>query len=128
LCATLLALVLANSGASPWYFAIRDHHLGFTIGSLDLDLSIGHWAADGLLAVFFFIVGLELKKEFVVGELRNPGTSVVPMAAAAGGVALPAIIFSAINAGGPAIGGWAVPTATDIAFAVAVLAVVGRNL
>jgi len=128
LCATLLALVLANSGASPWYFAIRDHHLGFTVGSLDLDLSIGHWAADGLLAVFFFIVGLELKKEFVVGELRNPGTSVVPMAAAAGGVALPAIIFSAINAGGPAIGGWAVPTATDIAFAVAVLAVVGRNL
>ncbi|WP_436589409.1 Na+/H+ antiporter NhaA [Rothia sp. HC945] len=128
LCATLLALVMANSGASSWYFAVRDHHLGFAIGALDLDLSIGHWAADGLLAVFFFIVGLELKKEFVVGELRNPGTSVVPMAAAAGGVALPAIIFAAINAGGPAIGGWAVPTATDIAFAVAVLAVVGRNL
>lgn len=130
LAATVLALILANSGASSWYFAVRDHHLGFRLGSLDLDLSIGHWAADGLLAVFFFIVGLELKKEFAVGELRDPGKSVVPVAAAAGGVALPALLFVVINlgTGGEALSGWAVPTATDIAFAVAVLAVVGRNL
>ncbi|WP_178946154.1 Na+/H+ antiporter NhaA [Kocuria sp. TGY1127_2] len=130
LVATLLAIVLANSGASSWYFSVRDDHLGFRIGSLNLDMSVGHWAADGLLAVFFFIVGLELKKEFAVGELRDPGKSIVPMTAAVGGVALPALIFAAvaIGSGGEALSGWAVPTATDIAFAVAVLAVVGRNL
>lgn len=111
LVATLLAIVLANSGASSWYFSVRDHHLGFRIGSLNLDMSVGHWAADGLLAVFFFIVGLELKKEFAVGELRDPGKSIVPMTAAVGGVALPALIFAAvaIGSGGEALSGWAVP-------------------
>lgn len=130
LLATVAALVVANSGASSWYFAVRDQHLGFQLGALDLDLSVGHWASDGLLAVFFFLVGLELKKEFTLGDLRDPRTAVVPVAAAIGGVALPAIIFVAVNAstGGEALGGWAIPTATDIAFAVAVLAVVGRHL
>lgn len=130
LLATVAALVVANTGASSWYFAVRDQHLGFQLGPIDLDLSVGHWASDGLLAVFFFLVGLELKKEFTLGDLRDPRTAVVPMAAAVGGVALPAIIFVAVNAstGGQALGGWAIPTATDIAFAVAVLAVVGRHL
>ncbi|WP_238148369.1 Na+/H+ antiporter NhaA [Rothia halotolerans] len=128
--ATVLALILANSGAAGGYFGVRDHYLGVELGSLDLRLSIGHWAADGLLAVFFFIVGLELKKEFVIGDLRRPGKAAVPIAAAVGGVALPALIYLALTAGrgAEAVGGWAIPTATDIAFAVSVLAVIGSHL
>src|SRR5690606_33461547 len=94
-----------------------------------LDLSLGQWASDGLLAIFFFLVGLELKKEFVAGDLRQFSKAVVPMAAAAGGVVVPALIFVAFNWSDPeAVRGWAIPTATDIAFAVAVLAIIGSHL
>jgi len=126
--ATILALVLANSPAAPFYEAARD----FTFGpeALHLNLSVGAWAADGLLAIFFFVVGLELKEEFVAGSLRNPRTAILPIAAAAGGVAVPALIYVLVNAnaGSAALRGWAIPAATDIAFAVAVIAVVGRSL
>ncbi|MBC7590835.1 MAG: Na+/H+ antiporter NhaA [Salinibacterium sp.] len=126
--ATVLALILANSPAASLYETIRD----FTFGpeALHLNLSVGQWAADGLLAIFFFVVGLELKEEFVVGKLRNPRTAILPIAAAIGGVAVPALIYVLINvnAGSAALQGWAIPAATDIAFAVAVLAVVGRHL
>jgi len=126
--ATVLALVLANTVAAPYYEAVRD----FTFGPepLHLNLSVGAWAADGLLAIFFFVVGLELKEEFVAGKLRNPRTAILPITAAVGGVALPALIFVivAAPAGAAALRGWAIPAATDIAFAVAVLAVVGRHL
>jgi NhaA family Na+:H+ antiporter len=126
--ATLLALVLANTGAVSWYTAVRD----FTFGpeALHLNLSVGTWAADGLLAIFFFVVGLELKEEFVAGKLRNVRTAVLPIAAAFGGVALPAVFYTIVNAqaGDAALRGWAIPAATDIAFAVAVIAVVGRSL
>ena len=83
-----------------------------------------------MLAVFFFLAGLELKKEFVVGDLRNPGKALVPVVAAAGGVAVPALIYALINlnSSAEALGGWAIPAATDIAFAVAVLAVIGTHL
>ena len=93
-------------------------------------LSLAEWAADGLLAIFFFVVGLELKEELVVGKLRDPRTAALPIAAALAGVAIPALVFLAVNgnAGDGARQGWAIPTATDIAFAVAVLAVVGRSL
>src|SRR5699024_588497 len=98
--------------------AVRDTRLG--IEALGLDLSIGEWAADGLLAVFFFVVGVELKREIVTGELRRMSTAIVPVAAAVGGMALPALIFLGFNLtmadGAPE--GWAIPTATDIAFAV----------
>jgi NhaA family Na+:H+ antiporter len=128
LTATVLALVLANTGAAGFYNSLRD----FTFGpeALHLDLSVGAWAADGLLAIFFFVVGLELKEEFVAGKLRNFSTAIVPIAAAVGGVAVPAIIYVIVNlqAGAGALHGWAIPAATDIAFAVAVIAVVGRNL
>uniref|UniRef100_UPI00286B2C18 Na+/H+ antiporter NhaA n=1 Tax=Salinibacterium sp. TaxID=1915057 RepID=UPI00286B2C18 len=126
--ATVLALVLANSPAAPFYEAVRDVRFGPE--ALHLNLSVGQWAADGLLAIFFFVVGLELKEEFVVGKLRNPRTAILPITAAIGGVAVPALIYVAItaNAGPAALRGWAIPAATDIAFAVAVLAVVGRNL
>lgn len=130
LIATVAALVLANSPASGAYTALRDAHLGGDLGPLHLNLTIGHWAADGLLAIFFFLAGLELKKEFVVGDLRDPGRALVPVVAAAGGVAVPALIFTAINLVGPpgSLQGWAIPAATDIAFAVALLAVLAKNL
>jgi NhaA family Na+:H+ antiporter len=128
LAATILALILANTGAAGFYNSLRD----FTFGpeSLHLNLSVGAWAADGLLAIFFFVVGLELKEEFVAGKLRNIRTAVVPITAAVGGVVVPALIYVIVNlnSGGAALQGWAIPAATDIAFAVAVIAVVGRHL
>jgi Na+:H+ antiporter, NhaA family len=128
--ATVLALVLANSPAAGAYFGLRDLHLGGTVLGLDLDLSVGHWASDGLLAIFFFLAGLELKKEFVSGDLRDPGRALVPVTAAFGGVVVPALIFTAVvaSSGGEGLRGWAIPTATDIAFALAVLAVIGSHL
>ena len=128
LAATVFALILANTGAAGFYDTLRD----FTFGpeSLHLNLSVGAWAADGLLAVFFFVVGLELKEEFVVGKLRNVRTAIVPITAAVGGVIVPALIYVIVNlnSGAGALQGWAIPAATDIAFAVAVIAVVGRHL
>lgn len=125
--AAALALIWANS---PWREAYRA--LGsLTVGpaALHLDLSLATWAADGLLAVFFFVAGLELKREFVAGDLRDPRRAVLPVAAAVGGMVVPALIYTAINAGTPGAGsGWAIPTATDIAFALAVLAVIGSSL
>ncbi|WP_144875165.1 Na+/H+ antiporter NhaA [Microbacterium sp. 1.5R] len=127
LAATVVALILANSPASSWYTMVRDFTFG--IPELHLELSVGAWAADGLLAIFFFVVGLELKEEFVSGRLRDPRAAALPIAAAAGGVVVPALIFLLFTAGDPvAAAGWAIPTATDIAFAVAVIAVVGRFL
>ncbi|UVJ40731.1 Na+/H+ antiporter NhaA [Arthrobacter sp. CJ23] len=128
LAATVFALVWANSPAADGYFALRDIKIGFE--PWHLELSLGHWASDGLLAVFFFLAGLELKREFVAGELRKPAKAIVPVAAAVGGVAVPAIIYAVINlgSGAEALRGWAIPTATDIAFALAVLAVINTHL
>lgn len=128
LLATVAALVLANTPAVDVYASVRDFSFGPS--ALHLHLSIGTWAADGLLAIFFFVVGLELKEEFVAGKLRDPRQAAMPIAAAVGGVVVPAVIFTAIarTSGADALQGWAIPTATDIAFAVAVLAVVGRFL
>ncbi|WP_258803169.1 Na+/H+ antiporter NhaA [Pseudarthrobacter sp. NS4] len=121
------ALVWANSPASESYFALRDFRFGYE--PWHLNLSLGAWAADGLLAIFFFLVGLELKKEFVAGDLRSINRAVVPVAAAVGGVAVPALVYVAVNLTRPeTVSGWAIPTATDIAFAVAVLAIVGSHL
>lgn len=126
--ATVVALVWANSPWAGAYAELRD----LTVGpaSLHLDLSLGTWAADGLLAIFFFVAGLELKREFVAGDLRDPRRAALPVVAAVGGMAVPALLFVLINLGsGPgALQGWAIPTATDIAFALAVLAVVSTHL
>lgn len=124
----LIALVWANSPWADSYAALRDFKVG--PAALHLDLSLGTWAADGLLAIFFFIVGLELKREFVAGDLRDPRTAALPIIAAMGGVIVPALVYTVINlnTGGGALNGWAIPTATDIAFALAVLAVIGRHL
>ncbi|WP_327047513.1 Na+/H+ antiporter NhaA [Microbispora sp. NBC_01189] len=131
LVAALAALVWANSPWSAGYETLRSLRVG--PGALHLDLSLATWAADGLLAVFFFVAGLELKREFVAGDLRDPRRAAVPVVAAVGGVVVPALLYLLVNAllnpgAGGALRGWAVPTATDIAFALAVLAVVGRNL
>ncbi|SMX66045.1 Na+/H+ antiporter NhaA [Brevibacterium linens] len=127
LIAAAAALIWANSPASAAYFAIRDWEFGYE--PWHLRLSIGQWAADGLLAVFFFLVGIELKAEFTRGDLRRLRTAVVPITAAAGGVLVPALICAALLLTRPELlRGWAIPTATDIAFAVAVLAIVGSHL
>ncbi|GIF13393.1 Na+/H+ antiporter NhaA [Actinoplanes teichomyceticus] len=125
LAGALLALVWANSPWSDRYHELTEFRFGPS--ALHLDLTAATWAADGLLAIFFFVAGLELKREFVAGDLRDPRRAAVPVAAAAGGVVVPAICYLLVNAGGAAEG-WAIPTATDIAFALAVLAVVGRSL
>ncbi|MCC9196733.1 Na+/H+ antiporter NhaA [Arthrobacter sp. zg-Y820] len=125
--AAVIAIIWANSPISGSYFALRDFEIGYE--PWHLKLSLGTWAADGLLAVFFFLVGLELKREFVAGDLRNFSKAIVPVAAAAGGVIVPAAIYAAVNLGSPeTLSGWAIPTATDIAFAVAVLAIIGSHL
>lgn len=125
--AAVIAIIWANSPFADSYFAVRDFEIGYE--PWHLRLSIGAWAADGLLAIFFFMVGLELKREIMIGDLRQWDRAVVPIAAAFGGVAVPALIYVAINWGNAeAMQGWAIPTATDIAFAVAVLAIIGSHL
>lgn len=125
--AAALAIVIANTPIAESYFDLRDTRVGYA--PWHLDLTLGTWAADGLLAIFFFLVGLELKREFVAGDLRDPQRALVPVAAAAGGVVVPALIYAGINLGSSeALRGWAIPTATDIAFAVAVLAIIGSHL
>jgi len=124
--AAVVALIWANS---PWAKAYQD--LAATrVGpaAWHLDLSLATWAADGLLAIFFFVAGLELKREFVGGDLRDARRAALPVAAAVGGMAVPALIFVLVNSSGGALRGWAIPTATDIAFALAVLAVISTHL
>ncbi|MGK5543819.1 Na+/H+ antiporter NhaA [Streptomyces sp. URMC 127] len=127
LAAAVAALVWANTPLRGSYETVRDFHFG--PGYLGLNLSVQHWAADGLLAVFFFVAGIELKRELVAGELRDPKAALLPVIAAICGMAMPAIVYLTVTAGGGgSTAGWAVPTATDIAFALAVLAVIGTAL
>jgi NhaA family Na+:H+ antiporter len=128
LVATVAALIWANSPVSDSYFSLRE--LTFGPSALHLDLSVSTWAGDGLLAIFFFVAGLELKREFVAGDLRDPRRAALPVVAAAGGMIVPALVFTVVNlgTGDGALQGWAIPTATDIAFALAVLAVISTNL
>ncbi|MFI6687355.1 Na+/H+ antiporter NhaA [Streptomyces sp. NPDC050485] len=126
LVAAIIALIWANTFGSS-YESVRGFHLG--ISSLGLDLALQHWAADGLLAIFFFVAGIELKRELVAGELRDPKAAALPVIAAVCGMAVPALVYTLVNVvGHGALDGWAVPTATDIAFALAVLAVIGTSL
>ncbi len=128
LVAAALALIVANSALYDTYLRISSTELG--PDALHLHLPVSVWAADGLLAVFFFVAGLELKHELVLGTLSKPAKAAVPIVAALGGMAVPAALYALINAvnqrGAPE--GWGIPMATDIAFALAVLAVVGKRL
>ena len=124
LVAAIAGLVVANSPAGPAVVAFSHLHVGVP----PIDLSLTHWVQDGLLAIFFFGVSVELQFELTRGELRSLRRAVQPAIAAAGGVLVPVAIYLAIVGGGPAASGWPVPTATDVAFALGVLAVFGRGL
>ena len=126
--AALVGLLLANGPLSSAFFAIATTPIG--IDELHLNLTVQEWAADGLLAIFFFVIGCELTHELVVGTLSNPRQAALPVAAALGGMAVPALLYLAVNQSGAptALNGWGIPMATDIAFALAVLAVLGRGL
>ncbi|PIC01478.1 Na+/H+ antiporter NhaA [Caulobacter sp. X] len=127
--AAALALVVANSPLAPTYFAALKAHLGFAIGPVRLDESVLHWINDGLMALFFLLVGLEIKREVLDGQLSRPADVILPGAAALGGVALPAAIYLFFNLRHPdSIAGWAIPSATDIAFALGVLALMGPRV
>ena len=129
LLAAIFALVLANSAAANLYGALLDTHVSVRIGEFGLDKNLLHWINDGLMAVFFFLVGLEIKRELIEGELSTIKQAALPAIGALGGMVVPAIIYIAINSGDAhALKGWAIPTATDIAFAVGILAFVGSKI
>lgn len=125
LVATAVALVWANSQFGHVYQTVWETSIGPT--SLGLGLDLRHWVNDGLMVVFFFVIGLELKQELTTGELAHPRAAVMPALAAVGGAAVPALVFLAITWHGPATAGWGIPMATDPAFAVGVLALVARR-
>ena len=127
--AALVALLASNSPLAWLYDGFLHTPVGVRVGDLALDKSLLHWINDGLMAIFFFLVGLEIKRELLQGELSTFGQAMLPAVAAAGGMVAPAIIYVAINTGDPvALRGWAIPTATDIAFAVGVLALLGPRI
>jgi len=126
--ATVVALLWANSPLSDNYEALWGRELTIGLGRFAVTEDLRHWVNDALMALFFFVVGLEIKRELVTGELREPKRASLPVVAAIGGVVLPAAIFLALNVGGPGMRGWGVPMATDIAFALGVLALLGSRV
>lgn len=125
----ILALILANSPWSEYYFSFFQQKLGLQFqGESFLNYSLLHWINDGLMAIFFFVLGLELKREIVGGELSNPRKALLPIGAAIGGVIVPAVIYITLNATGEASNGWGIPMATDIAFALGVLYLLGDKI
>ena len=129
LIAAVVALILSNSDLSEYYFNILNTHLIIGTQNFGLDLSILHWINDALMAVFFFVVTLEIKREFVQGELSRPKQALLPIIGAIGGMAVPAIIYVIINIEtGHTLKGWAIPSATDIAFSIGVLSLLGSRI
>jgi len=126
--ATIIALILANSPLKDAYFHFFHTPISITIGSFSISHSLTHWINDALMAIFFFLVGLEIKREFLVGELSNIKVAILPIAAAIGGMIIPASIYFAINYGGEGANGWGIPMATDIAFAISALVVLGKRV
>ncbi len=124
----VVAMAWANSPWEASYFAALHHEVPFAIGSLGLRLSVLHWINDLLMAVFFLVIGLEIKREFVAGELADLRRAALPIAGALGGMLVPAAIYAAFNAGGPGARGWGIPMATDIAFSLGVLALLGPRV
>lgn len=124
----ITALVWANSPWSQAYFALRDTPVSFQIGTFSVALDLQHWINDGLMAIFFFVVALEIKRELVFGDLSDTRKAALPVAAAAGGMIIPAGLYLALNFGAKGVAGWGIPMATDIAFAVAILALLGRRV
>ena len=123
-----MALVLANSPLAESYFAFWELELGFSLGSAEFSESLLHWINDGLMAFFFFVVGLEIKREFLVGELSSVRQAILPIMAAVGGMVVPAAIYLLVLGGREGANGWGIPMATDIAFALGVLALLGSRI
>ncbi len=124
----VLALVLANGPLSSAYERLVLTPIGLAIGGWTLEMTLHHWINDGLMALFFFVVGLELKRELLVGELAKPRNAALPIAAAIGGMVVPGLVYFAINPAGDAALGWAIPMATDIAFAIGALALLASRV
>jgi len=127
LACTIVALVWANSPWAESYFDLLHTSVGVSWGGASFALSLHHWINDGLMVVFFFVVGLEIKRELVVGELSSFGKAGLPVMAAIGGMVVPAVLFVGVAAGGEGARGWGIPMATDIAFALGVLAIFGTR-
>lgn len=125
---TVLALILANSPLTQDYADFFHTEVEFSVGSWYLEHTIHHWINDGLMAIFFFIIGLEIKREILVGELSNIKVAMLPILAAIGGMILPALIYSYINYGTDGATGWGIPMATDIAFAISALVLLGKRI
>jgi len=125
---TLLALVLANTPLTESYTHFFHTKVDLTIGTWELSHSIHHWINDGLMAIFFFIIGLEIKREILVGELSNIKVAILPILAAIGGMILPALIYLSINYNQESAVGWGIPMATDIAFAISALVLLGKRV
>src|SRR5918997_3258252 len=125
--ATAVALVWANSPWGEVYTALWHTKLTVGVGDASISKDLTHWINDGLMAVFFLVVGLEIKREVFVGELSSFRGAALPVVAAVGGAMVPALIYLALNAGGPGAAGWGIPMATDIAFALGVLALLGER-
>jgi NhaA family Na+:H+ antiporter len=128
LLSTTTALIIANSPLTDAYHTLIETRIGFVLGNIDYAMSLKHWVNDGLMALFFFILGLEMKRELLVGELRDAARAIPVFAAAIGGMLVPALLFYAINHGGSAAHGWAIPMATDTAFAIGILALLGNRV
>ena len=128
LACTVTALVWANSPWAESYFHILHTKIGLSWGSSTYALTLHHWINDGLMAIFFFVVGLEVKRELVVGHLSSVNKAIMPVAAALGGMVVPAAVYVAFNLGGEGSRGWGIPMATDIAFALGILAMFGRRV
>ena len=126
--AAIGALVWANSPWGASYSGLWETKLSIGLGSFSIEKDLTHWINDGLMAVFFLVVGLEIKREILVGELSSPRRAALPLAAAVGGAVLPAVIYVAINFGTEGVSGWGIPMATDIAFALGVLALLGERV
>lgn len=123
----ILAVIMANSPLGEAYEHILHTPIAIGFGSFSMEMGLLHWVNDGLMAIFFFLVGLEIKREFLYGELKTRSAMVLPVCGALGGMLVPALFYSLLNFGSPTAGGWGIPMATDIAFALGIMTIAARS-